>query len=893
MLLPLSSFADILLNSSTTTATVSVSTSVYVSGNGNLNISDIAGWLQSGKSVFVECTGTIYPQEDIVVNLSSTVRLTLKSNGRIWISDNVDITATGNALEVVLWSDAANAQSTNSTANADVIFGSTSSITTNGGLLTIGGGADNGANGGTASDGIPDGYSYRGNGDYGGVWIPSNVTLSSGGGDIQILGKAYGGTACGIYAQNQMLINSGTGKVSLEGSSTGNYGILLGYSGNVDYAITSANTGDTAISIIGSTTSSSHCGVTLSLGSTSGQSLIQSTGSNGGIYIEGTSTNSVGIKTNTTSGGIFSSHQFLSAGGYITIKSSGKFEATGYAYFGNRSNSTAVNGITPAVTASSANIRFIYDDQTFDRGGHFSTTGELSIEPYGTAFTYNGGTALFGGSFSGSDYSISPSGSPTRILQAYNGAMLIKNYASLSGFRIGKTSSTSDIVIDQAFSVGGSIGLYGGYIYINGNLTSTATGDIFIKSNSGGDNSIAFNSGKTILKSGGTGTLTLQGNGRVNVSGNITASSPAVLDVVIWSDYNNTNDGGSTLIGNITTNGGDVWMGGSSSASGSYSWNGLTVGDGPSVGSNNSNWNGLDLFGSISTDGGDILIWAGDGYSSGIDGIGNDGAGDIVNAGNGDITIIADYVHGSGVYAVSFRTTGHLTIAPNAGSFATSPFNWSGTLSSGNLDFWGDFEYCNIYSIASLTELTIGHYSGMLDGANPVEIGNTSNVTITTPLSISGPITIKGGTLAINGSTTANSNTVTLIASTSVTQTAALSASNLALQGAGTFTLTNTSNNVSVVAIGEASAKASTISYVDSDAFEIGTVGAQNGIQSSSTVDMASQSGNITLSKDIITTSTSTNAIKLRPDTTSSSGQVIVSGTPTLSTGTGGWIQIL
>src|SRR5690606_37489591 len=102
-----------------------------------------------------------------------------------------------------------------------------------------------------------------------------------------------------------------------------------------------------------------------------------------------------------------------------------------------------------------------------------------------------------------------------------------------------------------------------------------ATGDIFIKSTNNLSGNGSINNTANILKTGGTGTLTMQSQARLN-SGNITASGTGILNVVLWSDYGNQNNGGVEVRA-ISTNGGHFWLGGSQSNGGSYTWKGLNV----------------------------------------------------------------------------------------------------------------------------------------------------------------------------------------------------------------------------------------------------------------------------------------------------------------------------
>ena len=92
-------------------------------------------------------------------------------------------------------------------------------------------------------------------------------------------------------------------------------------------------------------------------------------------------------------------------------------------------------------------------------------------------------------------------------------------------------------------NIAGSIALYGSVVTLNANLTSSANGDIFIKSNSNVNNNASLVGNASILKTAGSGTLTMQSQDRLN-SGTITASGTGVLNVILWSDYDNDNNGG-------------------------------------------------------------------------------------------------------------------------------------------------------------------------------------------------------------------------------------------------------------------------------------------------------------------------------------------------------------
>ncbi|MCE2834957.1 MAG: autotransporter-associated beta strand repeat-containing protein [Chitinophagaceae bacterium] len=391
--------------------------------------------------------------------------------------------------------------------------------------------------------------------------------------------------------------------------------------------------------------------------------------------------------------------------------------------------------------------------------GNIIIRGETAAFNVGTASPYINGTGTF--TFESSDASFGQ-------LMYTSWFSIDQDGNGISALTLGKAGSTADVEVNTNISIGGPISIYGGYVNVNGNLTSSATGDIFIKGIAGTNPSIWIQSGNSITKSGGTGTLTLQGHGRVTHQGSITTSGTGVMNVIFWSDFDNDNDdGGVSQQGTISTNGGHVWLGGSGSNGGSYTWNGLTVGDGPSIGSTGFNGNAMDIYGNITTNGGDFLAWAGSTVSSGgIAGIANDGSGDIVSVGSGNIVLITDMVYGSAGAAMYFtQSGGTFTLVPHEGSFR-STFNWNpaiqtyvgSTADDYNLQT-GDFDWLGIGELNSITSLTIGYYNGMLNGGTPVEFTNSSNVTFSTATTSAGAFHLYGGAISMNTSLTTTSAT--------------------------------------------------------------------------------------------------------------------------------------
>jgi hypothetical protein len=117
------------------------------------------------------------------------------------------------------------------------------------------------------------------------------------------------------------------------------------------------------------------------------------------------------------------------------------------------------------------------------------------------------------------------------------------------------------------------------------------------------------------------------------------------------------------------------------------------------------------------------------------------------------------------------------------------------------------------------------------------------------------------------------------------------------LHGAGTFTLQNSSNNVATIAGGSNLAKLGSLSFTDaSDGLTIGSVN-PTGIYSTGAILIETLTGDINLTENISTTSTSSDAIILNAGKsssvgTSTGGDIIVTGTPSLTTGTNGIVKL-
>lgn len=590
--------------------------------------------------------------------------------------------------------------------------------------------------------------------------------------------------------------------------------------------------------------------------------------------------------------------------------------------------------------------------------------------------------------------------------------------------------NTDEINVDASAPNGnGGLWLIDPYNY---NIDGTAAGNIVSALNSGTSVTITTTANNSSYGSQGSGdgnilvshdiitgpmsgnaTLTLRAHRRVQVNAEIDASQNSNtrrLNVVLWSDYDNTDDAGVSITRTISTNGGHLWAGGSRTNSGTSLWNGLQVGDGPSIGAFGGNHNGLDLFANISTGGGDAYFWAGNGVANGLH---TDGSR-TVSTGSGDFTIIADQVVGN----ITLNSTGHFTFEPFNNTFegVGGELSFISSVSGNTFSGTGDTDWLTINNYNSLSGLTLGK-AGMgshLRIHNPIDINgpiflfanhvlidsganlnargsdgriqisgydditvnagsvsatgslgfysrgiltlrsdlssnfvilssdtlslptaidlnnpggltiqphgssfssslnwplnnlningslshltlgktsNASNLTIAGNQTVGGDINLFGGNVAINGRlTSTGSNTITIGATGNVTDgpSGYVQAENLLVRSGGLTSLDHNSMTFQNFAFDGGS-----VDVQKQTSFTVGTVDGTVGIDASGTVNLSTESGDITVAEDIRTTDSSSSAINLNAGRSAAAGDatggnILISGNPTISTGTGG-----
>ena len=272
------------------------------------------------------------------------------------------------------------------------------------------------------------------------------------------------------------------------------------------------------------------------------------------------------------------------------------------------------------------------------------------------------------------------------------------------------------------------------------------------------------------------------------------------------------------------------------------------------------------------------------------------GTDDATNTNNRDV-FLNNATLGSKTATNVTSSTANVVVRGNRPAFGSNvAVNTSGTFTLEPEDdgFTSAVTVSNLTLDAAVSGLTIGKST------------NTADLTIANAISIDGPVTLHGGNVAINGALSATDgqstptlSNINIHASGAVTQTAAITADGLGLHGTGTFTLTNTGNSVTTLAGGDSTTKLGSLDFVNAGSLEVGSVN-PTGITATGDVFIATVTGDLTVSENIATDSTSASAIVVAAGTSASagtdgtpaSGNVLIFGTPTLSVGTGGTISL-
>nr|NCW97207.1 hypothetical protein [Actinomycetota bacterium] len=430
------------------------------------------------------------------------------------------------------------------------------------------------------------------------------------------------------------------------------------------------------------------------------------------------------------------------------------------------------------------------------------------------------------------------------------GAVNFSGAGTLSGTVAMSADSTVQVATDTTGRIGGIVS--GASL-----LTKTGAGTLELTATN------TYSGGTTIS----AGTLSVGAGGTAgDISGNVTNSANITFNRSNVQSFAGVISGSGTLTklgaDTLTLTGDNTYTGGTTISAGT-----LRIGAGSNAGAIAGN---VTNNATLNFNRSDAVTFAGT----------ISGTGAVTKSGSNTLTLTANSTY-TGATTLS---GGALVLQNDAPSTGSSSFSGAGSLTIEP----------SSSAFASAFSTTGFNFGGTLTGLTLGKSGNNVDVTVATTASIAGPVTIYAKDITVSAAVTAASSNVSLNATGQVTQglSAAITGSGLAMNGTGTFTLTNTSNNVSTIAAGTSSARAASVSYRDSDEVTIGSVN-PTGIWSSGDVLIETTTGNLTFSESINTTSTSPYAVTLNAGVSSSAGtstggNIIVSGSPTIAMGSGG-----
>ncbi|WP_392345694.1 autotransporter-associated beta strand repeat-containing protein [uncultured Polaribacter sp.] len=810
---------------------------------------------------------------DITVsaNISSTLsgaKVLLKASEDISLAENKSIST--NVGNLLLWSN-----SDGENENGSILLRDGSFVNTNGGHLWMGGGSGSTTwNGETVGNGFAvSGTTINpstGSDTKAGVYL-ENFEANTSGGDISIFSKAYELYAFVTY-QN-VTLDSGSGKIFLKGIAEigGNRGGVAGiHDDSAVFKLSSSNSSTRAIEIVFDAELGSGHGATLA-----GENNFIAT--NGGISFTSlgdTDSGDYGLRLGYSSSdkGILN---FLSSTGTITID----LGANGYKSESNNSSSIHLGAKSGTdITSSSSNVvfksdRFHIGSDPSTNALNFNTTGEILIAPSSSSLSEE-----------------------LELDDQWN----LSSYAT--SLTIGTASNTSNITISSDQVVAGPISIYGEDITVSANISSTLSeADVLLKASG----NIAVAANKSISTNGG--------------------------DVTLWSDSDasgNASTAGGTIAlldaSTITSNAGDIVLGGGADA------NTDGIPDGYAIGAFTTNTRdatnataGVSLDNSIINSGLGNVIIRGQGtgalqnYQMGTRLYGGSISGKDINiAGVGSMNGSSSSSWGLSLEGFSIEGSGNIVLTGTGGQAGQSNSDYnqvgveirkaqdniedhsqvkaSGTgtiLINGQGGSGPNASHSDDNSIAAGIRIDDEQTSPINSVNGNITLNGTSGYSglgsgmiIGSPItSTSGDVTLKGlpsieGTTNLNGNieikgSISTGGGITLESPGEVSQTAAITGEKLGLLGTGTFTLTNTSNNVVTLAGGDNTTKLGSLSYTDTDGLTIGLVN-PTGVTSSGVVEIATRSGDLLVNEPIISTLATGDAIKLYADKDELSGNL-------------------
>ena len=360
-----------------------------ISNAGNLTVEALGGDLTIGGNI-AKTSGT-------------DATATFKATGTVIQNLSTSISSTSNKLNTVLWAD--------SDENGGAIFLKPgSAISSNGGNITLAGGAD------TNADNIPDGYAK-------GIDNTANLSngitilgasLQSTGGNFTLRGKGalasatadtgYAtalGVMIGTSGANATLIDSGIGKILVNGVTTGVtsdsgsgkgfHAVEIGSGHSSDtgtVTIRSANATNDAISISGDAsgfsvdTSQELQATGVQIFNPANRAVVVEAAT-GGIVIDGKASQSANVTADGWGFRIYNANNNIAsvvAAGPISITGQGNAAITSFEDI-ELNKGTIGYGSGTSITSSSGNIILNGNSLGFDADSRLQSSGKLTIQP--------------------------------------------------------------------------------------------------------------------------------------------------------------------------------------------------------------------------------------------------------------------------------------------------------------------------------------------------------------------------------------------------------------------------------------------------------------------------------------------------------------------------------
>ncbi|WP_304062759.1 YDG domain-containing protein [Pedobacter glucosidilyticus] len=448
------------------------------------------------------------------------------------------------------------------------------------------------------------------------------------------------------------------------------------------------------------------------------------------------------------------------------------------------------------------------------------------------------------------------------------------------------------------------------YLQNTGNLSiQSCNGNILIAANISG----ALSTPRTL-------TLKAAGDIIFNTGSSIVVSGNA-LNTILWSDADKNKTGSIYLNeSTITTNGGHLWMGGGNQSA--TAWNGLAVGDGSAYANavhaftTNNFKNGITFYkSSVNTGAGNLAV---SGIADGVSGVANGYNGVyleqsslVSTSGDIDLKAIstgtnndASWHYGllmgtvdNNTTAAIASTSGKVTILGETDFSEQTHGAGVGLYSFGNAN-----STVRIRTVSGAIDITgrlkstgyNNQYGGifLFGGGQEQIVSQTGKINLegtSVNPNVAGINQWPGNTNSAIGFDGTNpfSGDITFNSNTFINYAGIITANNLELLGAGViYDFSNSGNNINSL-----TANTGTVKYLDSNALTLESINATGEIA------IATDEGNLTLAANLTTTSTTSDAIILNAGKgqsigTGTGGNILVSGTPTISTGLNGIVKL-